>query len=227
MSAGICQIGIFRDHVRLGFIHGAFLPDPDGLLVGEPKYKKHLRIYHYEDAPWEYMRELIRRSSRFDPYTLKERCQMISSQKRIILLIGIGMSFVLVACGTTTSKCTNQPHLLLPSRSPTQSYALATPYAQEPAAGICASFDGTIVKVSLNPDIPDPRCMKVSADQKLNIINNTQNTLEVTIGRFTASLEPGKETTFDTPFGEYLQPGVHQIQVTPCCGAELWLEDNK
>jgi hypothetical protein len=73
VSAGICQIGIFRDHVRLGFIHGAFLPDPQGRLVGEPKYKKHLRIYHYEDAPWEYIRQLITASSRFDPYTLKER----------------------------------------------------------------------------------------------------------------------------------------------------------
>ena len=73
VSAGICQIGIYHDHIRLGFIHGAFLPDPDGLLVGEPKYKKHLRIYHYEDAPWEYMRKLIQASARFDPYTLKER----------------------------------------------------------------------------------------------------------------------------------------------------------
>jgi len=73
VSAGICQIGIFRDHIRLGFIHGAFLPDPEALLVGEPKYKKHLRIYHYEEAPWEYMSKLIEASSRFDPYTLKER----------------------------------------------------------------------------------------------------------------------------------------------------------
>jgi hypothetical protein len=73
VSAGICQIGIFRDHVRLGFIHGAFLPDPEGLLVGEPKYKKHVRIYHFDDAPWEYLRGLIQDSSRFDPYTLTMR----------------------------------------------------------------------------------------------------------------------------------------------------------
>jgi hypothetical protein len=73
VSAGICQIGIFTDHVRLGFIHGAFLPDPEGLLVGEPKYKKHLRIYLYDEAPWEYIRQLILASSKFDPYTLKER----------------------------------------------------------------------------------------------------------------------------------------------------------
>jgi hypothetical protein len=71
VSAGICQIGIFHDHIRLGFIHGAFLPDPEGLLVGEPKYKKHVRIYHYDVAPWEYLKQLIVASSRFDPYTLK------------------------------------------------------------------------------------------------------------------------------------------------------------
>ena len=75
VSAGICQIGIYRDHVRLGFIHGTFLPDPEGLLVGDPKYKKHLRIYSYEHAPWEYLRQLILASSRFDPYTLKERTE--------------------------------------------------------------------------------------------------------------------------------------------------------
>jgi hypothetical protein len=73
VSAGICQIGIYRDHVRLGFIHGAFLPNPQGLLVGEPKYKKHIRLYHYDEVPWEYLRMLIVASSRFDPYTLQER----------------------------------------------------------------------------------------------------------------------------------------------------------
>ena len=69
VSAGVCLIDIFADHVRLGFIHGAFLPDPQVLLVGDPKYKKHLRLYSYEHAPWDTIRELIIASSRFDPYT--------------------------------------------------------------------------------------------------------------------------------------------------------------
>ena len=69
VSAGICQIGVFQDHIRLGFIHGAFLPDPDGLLVGEPKYKKHIRLYRYEEVPWEYLKQLIEASSRYNPYT--------------------------------------------------------------------------------------------------------------------------------------------------------------
>jgi len=28
VSAGICQISLFQDHVHLGFLHGAFLNDP-------------------------------------------------------------------------------------------------------------------------------------------------------------------------------------------------------
>jgi len=70
VSAGVCQISIHPDHVRLGFIHGAFLPDPAGLLVGEPKYKKHLRIYSYTNADWDYCKALIVASAAFDPYSL-------------------------------------------------------------------------------------------------------------------------------------------------------------
>jgi hypothetical protein len=71
VSAGICQIGIEHDHIRLAFIHGAFLPDPRNLLEGESLYKKFLRIYAYDDAPWEYLRDLISASSKFDPRALQ------------------------------------------------------------------------------------------------------------------------------------------------------------
>ncbi len=73
VSAGLCQIGIHPDHVRLGFVHGAFLPDPCGLLEGAPRYKRYVRIESFERAPWEALRDLIRASSRFDPYTLSIR----------------------------------------------------------------------------------------------------------------------------------------------------------
>jgi hypothetical protein len=73
ISAGICQIGVHGDHVRLGFIHGAFLPDPKGLLEGDQKYKRFVRIQSFETAPWEDLKELIRTSSHFDPYTLQMR----------------------------------------------------------------------------------------------------------------------------------------------------------
>ena len=67
VSAGICQIAIFEDHVRLAFIHGAFLPDPQGMLIGDAKYKKYIRITSYEDAPWNYLKYMITESSNFNP----------------------------------------------------------------------------------------------------------------------------------------------------------------
>ena len=73
VSAGICQIGIHPDHVRLAFIHGAFLPDPNHLLEGDRKAKRFVRIFQYDQAPWEDLRVLITLSARFDPYTQQFR----------------------------------------------------------------------------------------------------------------------------------------------------------
>jgi hypothetical protein len=48
VSAGICQINLQRDHIRLAFIHGAFLPDPKGLLQGDRQYKRYVKIYSFD-----------------------------------------------------------------------------------------------------------------------------------------------------------------------------------
>ena len=71
VRAGICQIILHRDHIRLAFIHGAFLPDPAGLLEGNEKYKRYVKLYSYAQVAWEELRALIEASARFDPYTLK------------------------------------------------------------------------------------------------------------------------------------------------------------
>jgi len=71
VSAGICQIGIHKDHIRLAFIHGAFLPEPRKLFEGTQKYKRYIRLNSYEDAPWDYLKQLISAASQFDPRTLR------------------------------------------------------------------------------------------------------------------------------------------------------------
>ena len=70
VKGGICQIEIHSDHVRLSFIHGAFLPDPQGLLQGQRVAKRYVRLETYESAPWEALEALIRASGAFDPATL-------------------------------------------------------------------------------------------------------------------------------------------------------------
>jgi hypothetical protein len=71
VSAGICQIWIRPGHVRLAFNHGAYLPDPRGLLVNEGRrVKRYVPIAGYDTAPWDDLRALIEASNRFDPRTL-------------------------------------------------------------------------------------------------------------------------------------------------------------
>jgi hypothetical protein len=71
ISAGICQIGIHRDHVRLAFIHGTFLSEPRGLFEGTQKYKRYIRLTSYEAAPWDYLRQLIDEAAQLDPRSLQ------------------------------------------------------------------------------------------------------------------------------------------------------------
>jgi len=72
VSAGICQIDIQEDHIHLAFIHGAFLPDPNGLLIkeGKRKAKRFIPLDRYDTTPWEQLKELIKASASFNPYSL-------------------------------------------------------------------------------------------------------------------------------------------------------------
>jgi len=44
MSEHFCYIGVFRNHVNLGFNYGAELPDPENLLTGTGKLFRHVKI---------------------------------------------------------------------------------------------------------------------------------------------------------------------------------------
>lgn len=69
VSAGLCRISTEPDHVRLAFMHGAFLPDPLGLLHGDRIAKRYATIDCYESAPWDALKALIEASNRFGPRT--------------------------------------------------------------------------------------------------------------------------------------------------------------
>ena len=79
ISAGICQIGIHKDHVRLAVIHGAFIADPQHLFEGTQKYKRFVRIESYDGAPWESLKELVTSASRFDPRSIAHPSQQKNS----------------------------------------------------------------------------------------------------------------------------------------------------
>lgn len=139
-------------------------------------------------------------------------------------LVGLACNVTSLAPAAVATPVATSPAPASTATPPPATHELATPVAQEPAAGICASFEGQVAEFRIEPGIPNPRCAKVRADQLLKVVNGTDGAVDVMIGTYQAHLEPGDEYAIDTPFGDYLAPGVHLLQVLPCCGPEIVLE---
>jgi hypothetical protein len=65
VKGAICQLSIEGDHVIIGFIHGAFLPDPSGLLQGDRKSKRCLQVDSLEATPWGELEALLRAAAAY------------------------------------------------------------------------------------------------------------------------------------------------------------------
>ena len=62
----ICHVCPEADCVRVGFIFGAFMPDPEGLLEGKQKAKRFMVLREYEQVPWEPVEDLMRAAAEVD-----------------------------------------------------------------------------------------------------------------------------------------------------------------
>ncbi len=109
-----------------------------------------------------------------------------------------------------------------PSVSPSFSSGLASPDSSgEPAKG-CGPDPDASVTFTINPDGPFPAdCAIVGKDQRLRVVNATNafNQPGAAITLDFAGLPPrtvrvGEATTYNMPFGSYLAPGQHQLQVS-------------
>jgi hypothetical protein len=63
----ICHVVPLPEYVQIGFIFGAFMPDPGGLLEGKQKAKRMVHLREYEKVPWEALEDLIKAASEIDP----------------------------------------------------------------------------------------------------------------------------------------------------------------
>jgi hypothetical protein len=118
---------------------------------------------------------------------------------------------------TTTSTSTTAvttPHALIPADSAT------------PAAGTCADGVGGIVTITLNPDVPSPRCTIVYASDQLKFVNNTDQLQTVDTGYGQVSLHPHASHVFPQKVGDYWAKGVHRPNTTlyGASDPEIWLQ---
>jgi hypothetical protein len=65
----ICHVVPLADCVQIGFIFGAFMPDPHGLLEGTQKAKRMLHLRDFDLVYWEALEDLIKAASEIDPTT--------------------------------------------------------------------------------------------------------------------------------------------------------------
>jgi hypothetical protein len=105
----------------------------------------------------------------------------------------------------------------------TRGAVLAPPDSEKPASGICAEGQGDVVSVDVNPDVPSPRCVKVTSQQRIEVRNRTQSAVQLKLGFKRPQVEAGGTYRFEQPLGEFLLPGVHVLLAAPFSGPEVWL----
>lgn len=67
IGGNVCMIGFRDDCLRLGFIHGAALPDPEGLLQGSAKAARYVELRSRRDFRRTALKKLIRASVAYTP----------------------------------------------------------------------------------------------------------------------------------------------------------------
>lgn len=103
--------------------------------------------------------------------------------------------------------------------------ALKSADSQTPVAGICSgSVDSAVVNIDINGDTANPRCVKVTANQQLQITNNLDKSIQVSLGQYSSTIQPKENQKLGPTFATYLAPGVHSVVVTGGPGPEIWLQ---
>lgn len=67
IGGNVCLIAPRDDCLHLAFIHGASLPDPEGLLMGNAKAKRFIRLRSMRDIQPRAVRKLLRSAIEFNP----------------------------------------------------------------------------------------------------------------------------------------------------------------
>jgi hypothetical protein len=102
--------------------------------------------------------------------------------------------------------------------------ALFAPVSDTPAAGICDLASDNPVELTLTPDVPSPRCLKLQAEHRLVLTNRTGMALVVRLAWYEIPLEAEESLLLDVPAGSYLAPGVHHLDLQGNGNSpEIWM----
>lgn len=120
----------------------------------------------------------------------------------------------------------NNFNQIISTYQPVNKVALIPADETTPAAGTCAQVQGKEVMIILNPDIPSPRCVIVSSEMNLSLINNTNTPITLDYGIYKSTIQPKSGYSFPGTIGSIFAPGVHRIMTSLYAGSgpEVWLK---
>lgn len=104
--------------------------------------------------------------------------------------------------------------------------ALTPADSETPAATICAEAQGPYGIFMFDEFGSDPRCLIVTADQRLKVVNKTKKSVQIDLGpQVSTRLRPGREIVLGPKFGDYLARGVHFLEESAFEGdPEIWFK---
>src|SRR5215510_14878798 len=82
MADAFCQVVVYPKGVNLMFNRGAELDDPDGILVGDGKIIRHIKVRKPDDLKSPYLRKFIKAALKHEKARSKERELVARSNKR-------------------------------------------------------------------------------------------------------------------------------------------------
>lgn len=114
----------------------------------------------------------------------------------------------------------------LPQEITTQ---LRAPDAQAPAAGICDFYGQDSITFDIQEGIPQPRCARVLAGQKIAFTNSSEELLLFEFAGRPFAIEPGVTVSDGRRAEDYLAPGVHVVSMDfyGGSGPEIWVQDSR
>lgn len=125
---------------------------------------------------------------------------------------------------TKSARASSQGWIKGPINGTTAARRLPSSPGREPGipslpAAPCSPTAPGLATVYLLPDVPAPRCLRVTPSQRIRFVNRSgafrqkPTAVAIRVGGYTARIAPNHAALFTAPVGAYLALGSHKVDV--------------
>ena len=144
---------------------------------------------------------------------MRLRLPRVAAAAFALAMLGCADSAVspLSSPSTTTPRASGGPTVMGASYSLRPGVRAEPDFIGPGAAGVCPTESHELVSVTLEIDVPNPRCAVIKGSQRLRVTNHTSEIVHAVLGPLEMVLPPGSSLTIKEEFRTYLEPGGHTM----------------